>query len=176
MIINKFFLLLFSIIVEISFSYKTFPDDSVCEKFGSIILNHIINNEPFPTNYTDMYKLLLNSGTNLGDLGNYFGCKKIDYANYYVFSAMINDHAQSIGFCYYKECNTTILENTLKSIIKNLNDNTGFNLITSKDIFFEDSEYMLKKYRKSHLIPFIILLFIFVIIIVVLPFLQYKYP
>ena len=176
MIINNFFIYIFFIIFEFSFSYKIFPDDSKCEKFGSIILNHIINKEPYTTNYTDMYKLLLYSGTNLGDLGNYYSCKKIDYANYYVFSAMINDHAQNIGFCYYKECNVTIIENTFQKIIKNLNDNTGFNLLTSKDIFFEDSEKMLKEYRKSHLIPFIILMLIFFVLIFLLPFLQKKYP
>ncbi len=172
---NNFFILLFFISNSI-YCYKTFENDTKCEKFGAMLLNNILNKEPFLDEYKDAFKLLIYSGTGLNDLGNYNGCKKLKFSDYYIVTILVKIYPQTIGICYYKDCNINILKLSLSKIINFMNNNTNFNLFKSKDITIINVKNELEINRKKHFFQLIVLLTIYFIFIVVLPILQKTFP
>ena len=102
--------LLISFLISEHFSQpKKFENDTKCEQFGSMIIKHIISKEPYPEEFSDLYKLLQFGSTAIGDLGNYYGCQQLSYSKYFVLTAELSGYKQSVGFCYYKECDEVIL-------------------------------------------------------------------
>ena len=82
---------------------EVFPEDEQCEKMGSLLINHIIEKTPLPDNLSDSFKLVKYSGSGLNDLGDYYACKKLNYASYFTISVSLNgmsplEYRQSLGF------------------------------------------------------------------------------
>ena len=90
---------------------EVFPEDEQCEKMGSLLINHIIEKTPLPDNLSDSFKLVKYSGSGLNDLGDYYACKKLNYASYFTISVSLNGMSQSIGICYLKDCSRDYLQN-----------------------------------------------------------------
>lgn len=169
-------IILIHILIQKITSFKKFPNNTKCEKYGSMLIHHFITKEPYPKEYKDLYKLLINSGTFLEDLGNYYGCKKISYANYYLLSASMDGYTQFIGLCYFKECNVTILKNTINNLFQYAKENFDFNLLTEDSIQFYDPEQESINQKNKHKIHLIIYILICIIFIIIFPLLNYLYP
>lgn len=168
--------LIIIILNEIIYSKKNFSNDTKCEKYGSMLINHLITKKPYSKEFEDIYKLLINTGTFLEDLGNYYGCKKIPYANYYLLSASMDNYTQFIGLCYFKECNVKILKNSINNLFIFLKNNFNFNLLNENSIEFFDPEEESINNKKKYKIHFIIYLIICFIFIFILPISNFFFP
>ena len=105
---------------------EEFPDENECEKVGSMLLHHILTKDPLPEQYKDVHKILKYSGTGLNDLGDYYGCSNLNYTRYYILELNLGFISQSIGFCYFKQCNQTYFQNSIDKLIKRLNSSGTF--------------------------------------------------
>ena len=149
----KIFLITLIILLKISSSKKKitdeeFPEEDECEKVGSMLLHHIITNEPLPEQYKDAHKLLKYSGTGLNDLGDYYGCVALNYTRYYILELSLGFIGQSVGFCYFKQCNQSYFQNSINKLIKRLNSSGTLPLpITNNTIQVYNPEDKLKGVR-----------------------------
>ena len=112
MIYHIFFLIIFFQIV--TSNDLPFPEDNECEKLNSLLINRFLYNLSFPENISSIYKILKYSGSGMDDLGDYHGCMQLNDTNYYRVSLSISIVSTSIGICYYKTCNITYFNETLK--------------------------------------------------------------
>ena len=148
---QKIFLILLIILLKKSSPKKKitdeeFPDEDECEKVGSMLLHHIITNEPLPEQYKDVHKLLKYSGTGLNDLGDYKGCNSLNYTRYYILELSLGFIGQSLGFCYFKQCNQSYFQNSISKLIKRLNS-SGTLPLQNNSIQVYDPEDKLKAVR-----------------------------
>lgn len=166
--------LLISFLISEHFSQpKKFENDTKCEQFGSMIIKHIISKEPYPEEFSDLYKLLQFSSTAIGDLGNYYGCQQLSYSKYFVLTAELSGYKQSVGFCYYKECDEVILKNATAKLMNLANKYLDMELKPEK-IVIVDTNKELEAFRIQHISGFYIVLSIMGILLI-LPLLQYTF-
>ena len=120
--INFLYILIFLIIFQLCLSNDLpFPEDNECEKLNSLIINRLLYNLSLPENISSIYKILKYSGSGMDDLGDYYGCMQLSDTNYYKISISISIVSTSIGICYYKTCNITYFNETLKKMINYFN-------------------------------------------------------
>ena len=168
---NTFLIFLLFIFISLSHTQPKTFNDTKCDLFGSMLLKHFISKEPYSSNFTDMYKLLQSSGTAIGDLGNYYECQKISYAKYFVLTAELSGYKQSIGFCYYKECDEIILKNAVTKIINLANKYLDIAFDPNK-IVIQDTSKELEAFRVQCVSGFYSVISIMGILLI-LPLLQY---
>lgn len=139
-----------------------FPDDTDCEQIGSRILNHIINKQPLPAEYEDAYKLLKYSGSGLNDMGDYYACQSLSYANYYkitiLFFAGGQPSPQEIGFCYLKQCDTKYIQNAVYNLYDTLSQQIALPFEKS-NIFVSSPQESNLKLKKDYFIGVLVILF-----------------
>ena len=133
---------------KIKITDESFPEDSECEKLGSMLIHHILTNDSLPGEYKDIHKLLKYSGTGLNDLGDYYGCLSLNYSIYYTLELSLGMMGQSIGFCYFKKCNQSYFKNSINKLIDNLNSSGTFP-IKKESILIYNPEEKLKEVKKD---------------------------
>ena len=143
---------------------EVFPEDEQCEKMGSLLINHIIEKTPLPDNITDSIKLLKYSGSGLNDLGDYYACKKLNYANYFTISVSLSGMGQSIGICYFKDCSRDYLQNAAYHLYDYFNSSSPLP-ITKEQIIVQESESEIENQRKDYNNGFYIVMIVAILLI-----------
>jgi len=102
-----------------------------CEKKTGILLSALINKTPIPPEYaSDVSKFLFYSGW-LGSYGDYKGCLKLESAQYNTINLLIDPKLNAKmpnGLCYFKECDTSYINQALDNLKQIILVNTGYNL------------------------------------------------
>ena len=143
---------------------EVFPEDEECEKIGSLLINHIIEKTPLPDNISDSIKLLKYSGGGLNDLGDYYACKKLNYANYFTISVSLSGMGQSIGICYFKDCSRDYLQNAAYHLYDYFNSSSPLP-ITKEQIIVQESESEIENQRKDYNNGFYIVMIVAILLI-----------
>ena len=143
---------------------EVFPEDEQCEKMGSLLINHIIEKTPLPDNISDSIKLLKYSGSGLNDLGDYYACKKLHYANYFTISVSLSGMGQSIGICYFKDCSRDYLQNAAYHLYDYFNSSSPLP-ITKEQIIVQESESEIENQRKDYNNGFYIVMIVAIFLI-----------
>ena len=143
---------------------EVFPEDEQCEKMGSLLINHIIEKTPLPDNISDSINLLKYSGSGLNDLGDYYACKKLHYANYFTISVSLSGMGQSIGICYFKDCSRDYLQNAAYHLYDYFNSSSSLP-ITKEQIIVQESESEIENQRKDYNNGFYIVMIVAILLI-----------
>lgn len=143
---------------------EVFPEDEQCEKMGSLLINHIIEKTPLPDNISDSINLLKYSGSGLNDLGDYYACKKLHYANYFTISVSLSGMGQSIGICYFKDCSRDYLQNAAYHLYDYFNSSSSLP-ITKEQIIVQESESEIENQRKDYNNGFYIVMIVAIFLI-----------
>ena len=145
---------------------EVFPEDEECEKIGSLLINHIIEKTPLPDNLSDSFKLVKYSGSGLNDLGDYYACKKLNYASYFTISVSLNGMSQSIGICYLKDCSRDYLQNAAYHLYDYFNASSPLP-ITKEQIIVAESETAIEYQRKDYKTGCYIVIMIAILLILI---------
>ena len=143
---------------------EVFPEDEQCEKMGSLLINHIIEKTPLPDNISDSINLLKYSGSGLNDLGDYYACKKLHYANYFTISVSLSGMGQSIGICYFKDCSRDYLQNAAYHLYDYFNSSSPLP-ITKEQIIVQESKSEIENQRKDYNNGFYIVMIVAIFLI-----------
>jgi peptidoglycan/LPS O-acetylase OafA/YrhL len=149
-------------------STLTDEEDHPCEKKTSLILKSLLNNIPLPGEYQDVYKLIINSGTSINDLGDYFACLNMGYTKYFLLQYIVPNTtgiSLSMGFCYFKECDVEYL-NKVKQDISGMYEKFKGKKIDTSSVFISESVVSNKQYRDKYFFGFTIVISITILFIV----------
>jgi len=127
------------------------------------LLTYLLNPTNSTKNFSDFQNFILFSGISFNDLGDYTNCSRDEKSNYLYVILNITNTFVDLGLCYFKECNTTYIENSKLNLMTILNLKFNMNF-TGHEVYFTDPKETIDSYREKRKNGLIICLIIMIFI------------